>query len=376
MKKMFLIGKLMFLATVLSGTLSFYGCSEETEPPRSIDDWVDEVVDEPAGTQTYYSNPVIQRDAPDPTVLKDPNSKNFYLYSTNSSAGSIPIYQSTDLVNWSLAGATFNADTYPESPYPEQGDAQLWAPEARYMKGKYVVFYSMAQMNNNDFSTIGYAVSNSPTGPFTHTNTICNSTTAGIGDCIDPFIFEENGKYYFSVGSFGWNRPNPGGVHIFELEVAEDLSEMTLKMETKTRLTDNWFEANAIYKRNGYYYLFASINGFQFDTETQYSAYTCVVGRSTSIWGPYITKSGGQMLDHAYETLIGTNATYTGPGHNSAIVTDDNGDTWIIYHGYVRSSGGTGRQIFLDRLNWDDEDWPYVEGNSPSSFAVAPYFNK
>lgn len=373
---------MMFLTVALSGALSFYGCSEAAEPPRSIDDWVDEFAgeDEGSGTQTYYSNPVIQRDAPDPTVLKDPNSKNFYLYSTNSSAGSIPIYQSTDLVNWGLVGAAFNADTYPPSPYPEEGGAQLWAPEARYMKGKYVVFYSLAQMNNNDFSTIGYATADSPTGPFTHRGNICNSTDAGVGDCIDPFVFEENGKFYFSVGSFGWGRPYPG-IFLWEMEVADDLSSMELKMDTKTLIAGNgsnanWFEANAIYKKNGYYYLFASIGGFGFDAATQHSDYTAVVGRSSSIWGPYITRDGRKMIDNQYTVLIGENTNYTGPGHNSAIVTDDNGDEWIIYHGYVRSSGGTGRQVFLDRLYWDEEDWPYVEGNSPSSFAVAPYFNK
>ena len=64
-----------------------------------------------------------------------------------------------------------------------------------------------------------------------------------------------------------------------------------------------------------------------------------------------------------------------GPGHNAEFVVDDNGDTWIPYHGYLRDNEGLGRVVFIDKVQWKD-GWPYVEGGHPSRTRTAPYFKE
>ena len=48
--------------------------------------------------ETHYTNPVIGRDAPDPSIIRADNGY-FYLYATGE-----VIYKSQDLVNWDYVG--------------------------------------------------------------------------------------------------------------------------------------------------------------------------------------------------------------------------------------------------------------------------------
>ena len=92
-----------------------------------------------------YQNPIIDQSAADPTVILA-NDGYFYLYATG---GNVPVYRSKDLVEWKYIGSAFTAQTRPNWE-PMKGRA-IWAPEIRYIKDKYVLYYSWAiwgkQMN-------------------------------------------------------------------------------------------------------------------------------------------------------------------------------------------------------------------------------------
>mgnify|MGYP003097892850 FL=1 len=52
-----------------------------------------------------YRNPIIDKNSPDPTILRADDGS-FYLYATENTRN-VPIYHSTDLVNWNLLGTAF-----------------------------------------------------------------------------------------------------------------------------------------------------------------------------------------------------------------------------------------------------------------------------
>ena len=52
-----------------------------------------------------FTNPVIDRDAPDPTVIRAEDGT-FYAYSTQRD-GNVPIYKSSDMVEWEYIGGAF-----------------------------------------------------------------------------------------------------------------------------------------------------------------------------------------------------------------------------------------------------------------------------
>ena len=137
----------------------------------------------------------------------------------------------------------------------------------------------------------------------------------------------------------------------------------------REKIAGNAYEASCVYKKGKYYYLFASIGSC---CEGANSTYQTVVGRSTSLLGPYVNKKGERMLDNKHEIVISGNEHWAGPGHNSIVIRDDAKQEWIVYHGYPRAEADKGRVVLLDRLQWTKDGWPYVEGTAPSKKAAAP----
>lgn len=90
--------------------------------------------------------------------------------------------------------------------------------------------------------------------------------------------------------------------------------------------------------------------------------------------GPYVDKTGKNMMDNGYNIVISSNSRFVGNGHCSEIVQDKNGADWIFYHG-VDVNNPKARVLLSDQVKWDNENWPYVEGGSPSLKSVKPNFN-
>lgn len=314
---------------------------------------------EKAGTSARYANPVIPVSVPDPTAIRVQDGT-YYLYGTEN-IRHMPIYRSDNLVDWEQVGTVFTNETRPS----EVEGASLWAPEIRYVKGKYVLFYSLAIWGQEWVSTIGYAVADRPEGPFASKGVVFSSHDVNVQNSIDQFFYEEDGKYYMLWGSFR-------GIYLMELDVTDDLV-ITPKKETMTQVAGTAFEGVNLWKRDGYYYLFASIGSC---CEGAKSTYTTVVGRSEQLAGPYVAKDGKRMLDNGYTTVIGKSAAFVGVGHNSILQTDDEGNTWMLYHGFRADKEEEGRQVLLDRVEWDADGWPYITGGQPSAEADRPVINQ
>ncbi len=78
------------------------------------------------------------------------------------------------------------------------------------------------------------------------------------------------------------------------------------------------------------------------------------------------------MMDNHHEVVIGKNEHFVGTGHNSEIVQDSKGQDWILYHA-VSVMNPKGRVLMLDQIRWEN-DWPYIDGGTPSLKAVKPSF--
>lgn len=104
-----------------------------------------------------------------------------------------------------------------------------------------------------------------------------------------------------------------------ELDVTDDVM-ITPKLDTKRQIAGNAYEGINLWKRDGYYYLIGSIGSC---CEGQKSTYTTVVARSKDLFGPYVDKQGGQMLDNKHEVILHKNDRFVGTGHNSTLLEDD-----------------------------------------------------
>ena len=332
--------KLIFLS-LLGGMI---GCAASSSLKNKTED---------SNSAKVYRNPVIDKSLPDPSVIKGDDSY-FYLYATEN-IRNLPIHRSKDLINWEFMGTAFTNETRPN--FEEKGS--IWAPDINKIGNKYVLYYSMSVWGGEWTCGIGCATADKPEGPFTDRGKLFRSNEIDVQNSIDPFYIEDKGKKYLFWGSFRG---------IYYIELSKD--GLSLKEGAKPqRIAGTAYEGTYIHKRKGYYYLFASVGSC---CEGLKSTYTTVVGRSKSLFGPYLNKKGERMLDNKHEILIRKNEAFVGTGHNSEIVTDKAGNDWIFYHA-VKVANPKGRVLMMDKVEWID-GWPFVKGSTASLDSEVPVF--
>jgi arabinan endo-1,5-alpha-L-arabinosidase len=300
-----------------------------------------------------YRNPVVGYSLPDPTVIMAADGM-FYLYATENTRNT-PIHQSADLVSWKFTGTAFSDQTRPAFE-PRGG---IWAPDINFIKGRYVMYYSMSVWGGEWTCGIGVATADKPEGPFTDHGKLFRSNEINVQNSIDPFYIEDGGKKYLFWGSFHG---------IYAIELTDDGLSLKPGAE-KLKVAGTAYEGTYILKRGPYYFFFASVGSC---CQGIKSTYTTVTGRSDNLFGPYLNKSGQSMSDNYHEILIQGNDRFVGTGHNSEIVSDNNGKTWILYHAVDRNNP-KGRVLMLDEVKWEN-DWPSVTGQSPSMEYQKPSF--
>lgn len=303
--------------------------------------------------QNKYTNPVFDQNTPDPSVVQAPDGA-FYAYGTGGTCR-----KSYDLVHWEDMGIALQRPTWNDSVRTDKEGKvhpmrfSLWALDVSRVGKKYLVHYASAYWGNETRTGLGVAEGTSPT-EFTDCGKMFCSTEIGVQNSIDPCYVKDKGKKYLIWGSFR---------RLYMGRLTKD-GKRIKNPSHLTQVAGTAFEGAMVYKRKGYYYLFASVGTC---CEGAKSTYHTVVGRSKKLAGPYVDRQGGRMLDNHYETVIKGNDRWKGPGHNSEIITDKEGDTWLLYHAYDAQDPEKGRVMLLDKLLWDEEGWPYVEGGTPST---------
>lgn len=301
-----------------------------------------------------YENPVISRSLPDPTVMRAPDG-NFYLYATEN-VRNVPIYKSPDLVNWTFVGTAFNPDSRPQ--WNPKGN--IWAPDINQADSVYLLYYSKSEWGGEWTCGIGVATASSPEGPFTDHGPLFISNEIGIQNCIDPFYIEEDGRKYLFWGSFHG---------IYGAELTDD--GLALRNDSApVKIAGDFMEGTYIHRRDGHYYLFGSAGRC---CEGERSTYRVTVGRADNLFGPYVDRQGRPLTDNHHEVILQRNEAVIGPGHNSEIITDADGNDWILYHGFSAAAPDKGRLVYLDRVTWTD-GWPAISTGTPSLTSPAPAF--
>lgn len=275
-----------------------------------------------------YVNPILHLDYSDPDVVAVGADYYMTASSFNASPG-LPILHSTDLVNWQLINYAL-PEQIPLAHYatPQHGNG-VWAPSFRYQNGQYWIFYP-----DPDFG-IYVITAKHPAAEWSEPCLIL----AGKG-LIDPApLWDDDGKAYLL---HGWAKSRAGFNNVLSLRVmAPDASwvsdEYTTIIDGHQLPGYRTLEGPKLYKRAGYYYVFAPAGG----VETGWQA----VFRAKAITGPYQHKT----------VLAQGNTLINGP-HQGAWVHTEFGEDWFIH---FQSRKAYGRIVHLQPVTWRD-DWPMM----------------
>ncbi len=297
-----------------------------TSPGFSTAPWIPDRDD---GT---YRNPVLFADYSDPDVVRV--GDDYWLVASSfSHVPGLPVLHSHDLVNWKIVNHALPrlvpADHF---AVPRHGGG-VWAPAIRHHAGRFWIYYP-----DPDFG-IYMITADDPRGAWSEPALV----RGGIG-LIDPCPFwDDDGRAYLI---HAWSRSrahvsNRLTLHALSPDGRTTLDNGTLIIEGDKLPGWHTLEGPKLYKRAGYYYVFAPAGG----VPQGYQA----VFRSKNILGPYESRI---VLEQGRTAINGP--------HQGAWVDTPSGEHWFLH---FQDRGPYGRVVHLQPMTWR-HDWP-VMGSDP-----------
>ncbi|KAL9942234.1 hypothetical protein D7B24_003391 [Verticillium nonalfalfae] len=279
----------------------------------------------------------------DPTVVKTPGGTYLAAYTGDN----VQLKTSSDRTNWRNAGPAF-PNGAPWTTTYTKGEKNLWAPDISYHDGKYLMYYSASSFGSSRSAIFLATSTTGLSGSWTNQGLVIESFDNSNYNAIDGnLIVDASGKWWLSFGSF-WS-----GIKIVALDPKTG-KRSDNKITSIASRPDNGgaVEAPFIIRKGNYYYLWVS---FDRCCQGAASTYRIMVGRSTSVTGPYVDKSGKQMMQGGGTQMMSSHGSVHGPGHN-AVFTDGDGDV-LVYHYY--NNAGTA-QLGINLIRYDSNGWPVI----------------
>lgn len=296
----------------------------------------------------------------DPSVVKGDDGK-FYVFSTLRK-----LFVSDDMCTWELLDESIiDRPTWADGE--KHGYPDVWAPDCMKIKDKWIYYYSLAAWDMPS-AGIGYAVSDNVYGPYVDKGLLFNEDDIDMNGLIDPQPYiDDDGRVYMTVGSFHGNylvELNEDGMSLLNGKDYAKENKVLIAGIPLDYFNNTYYEGGYITKKGDNYYFFGSAGSC---CEGLNSSYKVVVGKADNIAGPYYDSKGKNLASENGGKTIGelclwspvTDKTTAGPGHNSILIDDAN-DYWIVYHSYCDMDNFATRHLFIDKLSWDDNDFPYV----------------
>lgn len=277
-------------------------------------------------TANDYQNPILCADYSDPDIVRV--GDDFFMVSSSfNHMPALPILHSTDLVSWKLINHVLNA--LPLAGFHEyQPGKGVWAPSIRWHDNKLWVFFSTPDEG------IFMCHTDDPWGAWSEPH--CLQVAKGW---IDPCPFwDDNGEAWL-VHAFAHSRS--GIKHKLQLF---SMSPDGKQLQGEGRIIYDGscdqptLEGPKVYKRGGWYYIFAPAGGVETGWET--------VLRAKSMQGPWEAKN----------VLFQGNTPVNGP-HQGGWVELDDGECWFVH---FQDAHLYGRIVHLQPMCWGDDGWPRI----------------
>lgn len=315
------------------------------------------------GQDTYYNetplqnehqfyNPILPGWYSDPSICRVGND--YYLVaSTFGYFPGVPIFHSTDLVNWRQIGNVLDRPSQLAHLSGQSLDrGGIYAPTIRFNQHNKTFYMITTDVGWGNF----YVTAKNPAGPWS------DPTLLPDVDGIDPsFFFDDDGQAYIvhkedTEGKPKWS--NHRCIQIIRFDVASGqtvgpnvpFNEEGVGPEEHLGRD----EGPHLYKINGKYYLLCAEGGTgNFHSEVCY--------RADSVFGPYTRWSRNPMLTQRLLNERRSNPV-TCAGHVDMVDTPE-GEWWGVFLASRPVNNGfenLGRETFIMPVKWSKDGFPYM----------------
>jgi beta-xylosidase len=276
-----------------------------------------------------YKNPIIHADYSDPDAIGI--GDDFYMTASSfTDVPALPVLHSKDLVNWKIINHVFRQQEPLEVFAKPQHGGGVWAPSIRFHAGEFFIFWG-----DPDFG-IYMTKTKNPSADWSKPLLI-KEAKGWIDSC--PF-WDDDGKAYL-VHAFAGSRSGIKSI----LAINKMSPDGTKLLDDGVIVFDGHdahpvIEGPKIYKRNGFYYIFAPAGGVTPGWQ--------LALKSKNIYGKYEEKI----------VLARGNTSINGP-HQGAWVTTQTGEDWFLH---FQDKGAYGRIVHLQPMKWVN-DFPVIGNN-------------
>ena len=332
--------------------------------------------------KTTIQNPILRGFHPDPSIIRV--GEDYYIAtSTFEWWPGVRLHHSRDLKNWEQI-------EYPLSRLSQLdlrgvGASQgIWAPCLTYDQGTFYLVYTVVRsFYCNMYDTENYLVtSDNIHGPWSEPVALNN-----FG--FDPSLFhDEDGRKYMVSMVTDHRVPKKYAGRLVLQEYDPEKKAMIGPVRDIYRGEKIFLEGPHIYKRQGWYYLFAA------DTGTGEGHGQSVL-RSRDIWGPYemLKENHGEQREENEAFSILTSRHHEDillqkSGHGDLVETP--GGEWYMVHLCGRAFADCnpadagrfpnsrrymmGRETAIQKILWREDGWPMLEagGTTPQNEVPVP----
>ena len=272
------------------------------------------------------------------------------VYYNINMTGGMKIKSSKDLITWANVTTVFK--TKPSWISSAIGSDSIWAPGYYMVGGKLRIYYCASSSGSRN-SLIGLVDCSTPTSGFVDRGMVIRSYQEGTPqgtpyNCIDPNVFvDDDGQHYLIWGSYA------EGIYMRRIdEKTGKFKEGDTEMWKLADAPDG-MEAPYVVKRGDYYYLFVAMGNM-----SRNENYHWAVGRSESLFGPYVDKKGRPMLEGYTSPLTEYKPGVQATAHAQPFL-DDDGTWYMVSEMWMdRSDPNKKIQLHISKMVWNDQGWP------------------
>lgn len=230
----------------------------------------------------------------------------------------------------------------------------IWAPDLAYFNNKYWSYYTGSVFGKNT-SGLGVVVTDNldidaTSYTWTDLGEVHQSKASDNYNAIDgDVVMDENGTPWMSFGSW-WQ-----GIRLVKLDPTTGKKADTQIYSIANR-GGAGIEGPSILKRGGFYYLFTSWDVCCSFNPVSATTYNTRMGRATSVTGPYLDRSGKNLMNGGGTLMLSRYYRYYGPGGGSAFW--DINRPRFVNHYYDTLRAGNPPTLQIRDLVFSDDGWP------------------